>query len=155
MTERGERPQMPELTPVDAETGPGEDEESAQPPTDARGWFQRGIKSAQLGFPDKAAADFEEAAWLDPENPDIHFNLGTAHLSMGMFEQALVNLDRAIELKPDMSDAIGNRAVALTALGQDERAEKDVARAVELGAPPDGLATVIEYVKTKRVPRKT
>ena len=111
--------------------------------------------SSHTGFPDKAAADFEEAVWLDPENADIHFNLGTAHLSMGMFEQAMVNFDRAIELKPDMSDAVGNRAVALTALGQDERAERDVSLAVELGAPPDGLVAVIEYVKTKRVARKT
>lgn len=144
---------MPKLEPVSDVQQEAEADETI--PTDAKGWFARGIKSAQLGFPDKAAADFEEAAWLDPENPDIHFNLGTAHLSMGMFEQALVNLDRAIELKPDMSDAIGNRAVALTALGQDEKAERDVARAVGLGAPPDGLAAVIEYVKTKRVERKT
>lgn len=147
--------ELPELKSLSeaADNGAADGEETQ--PTDAKGWFQRGIKSAQLGFPDKAAADFEEAAWLDPDNADIHFNLGTAHLSMGMFEQALVNFDRAIELKPDMSDAIGNRAVALTALGQDEKAERDVARAVELGAPPDGLATVIEYVKTKRVERKT
>jgi tetratricopeptide (TPR) repeat protein len=150
MPERTERKVMPSL-----EAAPGQedsaDEETSRP-TDARGWLERGIRSAQLGFPDKAASDFEEAAWLNPENADIQFNMGTAHLSMGMFEQALVNFDRAIELKPDMSDAVGNRAVALTALGQDERAERDVARAVELGAPPEGMLTVIEYVKMKRVP---
>ena len=121
-------------------------------PTDAGGWFQRGLKSARLGFPDRAAADFEEAAWLDPENAEVQFNLGTAYLSMGMFEQALVNLDRAIEKRPGMSDAIGNRAVAHTALGLDEKAERDVARAIELGAPPDGLAAVLEYVRSKRKP---
>ncbi len=143
---------MPPLQAAEPTAG---DEPSGEVPTDAAGWLARGLRSAQLGFPDKAAADFEEASWLDPENADIHFNLGTAHLSMGMFEQALVNFDRTIELAPDMSDAIGNRAVALTALGQDELAERDVARAVELGAPPEGLATVIEYVKTKRVEPKT
>ena len=123
-------------------------------PTDARGWFERGLKSAQLGFPDKASADFEEASWLDPEDYEIQFNLGTAYLSMGMFEQALRNLTRAVDLSPDMSDAIGNRAVAYTALGQDDEAAKDVRRAVDLGAPPDGLAAILEYVKTKRRPEK-
>ena len=147
MQDRTERKPMPSLEPATE----GSTAEDTARPTDARGWLERGIRSVQLGFPDKAAADFEEAAWLDPDNADIQFNIGTAHLSMGMFEQALVNFDRAIELKPEMSDAIGNRAVALTALGQDERAERDVTRAVGLGAPPEGLATVIEYVKTKRV----
>jgi tetratricopeptide (TPR) repeat protein len=142
---------MPPLEPVSS-TGNGELDDGVQAPTDAKGWFERGLRSARMGFPDKAAADFEEAAWLAPDNAEIQFNMGTAHLSMGMFEQALVNFDRAVDLKPDMADAIGNRAVALTALGQDERAERDIARAVELGAPPDGLAAVIEYVKTKRVP---
>lgn len=149
MAER--RQDMPKLTPASAINEKTQVDEEDSRPTDAKGWLIRGIRSAQLGFPDRAATDFEEAAWLDPENADIQFNLGTAHLSMGMFEQALVNFNRAIELKPDMSDALGNRAVALTALGQDKRAERDVAKAVELGAPPDGLATVIEYVKTKRV----
>ena len=143
--------EMPELVPAEnsAESAPEAD------PTDANGWFERGVKSAMLGFPDKAAADFQEAAWLDPDNAKIHFNMGTAHLSMGMFEQALVNFNRAIELSPDMSDAIGNRAVAYTALGQDQLAEEDVAKAVSLGAPPDGLGAVIDYVKTQRVARKT
>lgn len=146
--------EMPRLEAAEQPVNDQTEDETAVP-TDAAGWLARGLKSAQLGFPDKAAADFEEAAWLDPENPNIQFNLGTANLSMGMFEQALVNFDRTLELAPDMSDAIGNRAVALTALGQDERAERDVARAIELGAPPDGLTAVIEYVKTKRVARKT
>lgn len=121
-------------------------------PTSADEYFQRGLKSAQLGYPDKAAADFEEAAWLDPENATIQFNLGTAYLSMGFFEQALVNFDRTLTLQPDMSDAYGNRAVAHTALGQDDRAESDIKHAIELGAPPDGLDAIIHYVKTQRKP---
>ena len=124
----------------------------AKTPDTADEYFQRGLKSAQLGQPDRAAADFEEAAWLDPDNATIQFNLGTAYLSMGMFEQALVNFDRTLALQPDMSDALGNRAVAHTALSQDDRAAADIARAIELGAPPDGIHAVIEYVKARRQP---
>ena len=121
-------------------------------PVTADEYFRRGLKSAQLGQPDRAAADFEEAAWLAPDNATIQFNLGTAYLSMGMFEQALVNFDRTLALQPDMSDALGNRAVAHTALSQDDRAAADIARAIELGAPPDGIHAVIEYVKARRQP---
>ena len=128
-----------------------DDPQIPEPATSAE-FFARGLKSAQLGHPDAAARDFEEAAWLDPDNPTIQFNLGTAYLSMGFFEQAVVNLDRALNLHPENSDALGNRAVARTALGQDELAEQDIKRAIELGAPPDGIHAVVEYVKQRRKP---
>ena len=124
--------------------------EIAFPPRTADEFFQRGLKSAQLGFPDQAATDFEEAAWLEPDNPEIQFNLGTAYLSMGDFEQAINNFTKAIDLNPEVSDAHGNRAVAHAAIGEDEKSEKDIAEAIRLGAPPDGLAAVIEYVKSQR-----
>ena len=105
-----------------------------------------------MGLPDKAAQDFEEAAWLDPKDPKIQFNLGTAYLSMGMFEQAIINFNRTLELDPQNSDALGNRAVARTAIGEDKLAQQDVKRAIKLGAPPDGLNAVLEYVKQRRKP---
>ena len=94
------------------------------PPKTAHEFFQRGLKNAQLGIPDKAAEDFEEAAWMEPENSEIQFNLGTAYLSMGDFEQAIVNFDRAIALRPGFADAHGNRAVAHTAIGEDEKSAR-------------------------------
>ena len=120
------------------------------PPQTAEEFFQRGLKSAQLGFTDRAITDFEEAAWLEPDNQEIQFNLGTAYLSMGDFEQAINNFTRVIAMNPEASDAYGNRAVAHTAIGEDDKSEKDVAEAIRLGAPPDGLAAIIEYVKNQR-----
>ena len=71
---------------------------------------------------------------------------------MGFFEQAAISLDRALDLEPENSDALGNRAVARTALGQDDLAATDIQRAIELGAPPDGIHAVVEYVKQRRRP---
>jgi len=119
------------------------------PPKTSDDFFRRGLKSAQLGILDKAVSDFEEAAWLDPHNHEIQFNLGTAYLSMGDFEQAINNFTKAIELKPGVADIHGNRAVAHAAIGQDADSEKDFDEAVRLGAPPDGLGVVIDYVKDK------
>ena len=120
------------------------------PPKTAAEFFNRGLKNAQLGIPDKAAADFEEAAWMEPENHEIQFNLGVAYLSMADFEQAINNFTKAIELRPGVADVYGNRAVAHAAIGEDEKSEADVAEAVNLGAPPDGLGSVIDYVKAQR-----
>lgn len=147
----GSQPGAHGAPPAPVQFDPIDDASAAEPDT-ADAYFQRGLKSAQLGFPDRAATDFEEAAWMEPDNATIQFNLGTAYLSMGMFEQALVNFDRTLALQPDMSDALGNRAVAHTALGQDDRAAADIARAIELGAPPDGIYAVIDYVMARRQP---
>ncbi len=123
-------------------------------PSTARGYFERGLQSARLGFPDRAIKDFEEAAWLDPDDPEIQFNLGTAHLSLGSFEQALANLTNAVRARPDMADAWGNRAVAHAAIGEDDACEADFAEAARRGGNPDGLRTVVEYVRSRRKPRK-
>ncbi len=114
--------------------------------------FRRGLEAARLGFPDKAAAEFEEAALLDPEHAEVQFNLGTAYLSMGEFEQAIVNLKRAVSLDPGMSDGWGNLAVAHTAIGEEEQARRASKEAIDRGAFPDGLEAVIEHVRKMRFP---
>jgi len=53
-------------------------------------------------------------------------------------------------LRLGISDVYGNRAVAHAAIGEDEKSDEDVAEAVRLGAPPDGLGAVIDFVKAKR-----
>ncbi|MBT3994416.1 MAG: tetratricopeptide repeat protein [Chloroflexi bacterium] len=138
MTSSGHTPNEPSKADIDF------------PPKTAAEFFNRGLKNAQLGIPDKAASDFEEAAWMEPENHEIQFNLGVAYLSMADFEQAINNFTKAIELKPGVADMYGNRAVAHAAIGEDEKSEADVAKAVDLGAPPDGLGSVIDYVKAQR-----
>lgn len=118
------------------------------------GWFQRGLKFAQLGFPDRAAESFEQAESIEPNDATLQFNLGTAYLSLGNFVQAVTNLDRAISLDPSNSDAYGNRAVAHAALGQEELVAADVEKAVSLGAPPDGIESVLDYVRERVNPNQ-
>ena len=116
--------------------------------------FASGRRAAQLGHLDQAAKEFEEAAWLDPEDAEVQFNLGTSYLSMGLFEQALINFSNAVRLRPDMPDAWGNRAVAHAALGEDGKSQADIEEAERRGGNRGGLETVIDYVKTRRKPKK-
>ncbi len=116
--------------------------------------FASGLRAAQLGHLDQAAKEFEEAAWLDPEDAEVQFNLGTSYLSMGLFEQALINFSNAVRLRPDMPDAWGNRAVAHAALGEDGKSQADIEEAERRGGNRGGLETVIDYVKTRRKPKK-
>ena len=119
---------------------------------DFDGWFGRGLKFAQLGFPDRAVESFEQAQVIRPDDATIQFNLGTAHLSLGNFVQAVVNLDRAIKLDPSSADAYGNRAVAHAGLGEEDLATRDVEAAVSLGAPPEGIESVLAYVRERANP---
>lgn len=112
--------------------------------------FEKGLKLAQLGNPMDASKLFEEAAWLDPKNSKIQFNLGTAHLSLGNFEQAIINLTNAISLDNNFVDAYGNRCVAYYAIGEDKNSSNDLEKAKSLGANEDGLNAILDYVKTKR-----
>ena len=135
------------LQPSDRDIEPAHNPEPA--PDDFPGWFQRGLRFAQLGFPDRAVESFEQAEAIEPDDATLQFNLGTAYLSLGNFVQALVNLDRAISLDPSNSDAYGNRAVAHAALGQEEFVAADVETAVSLGAPPEGIESVLTYVRQR------
>jgi Tfp pilus assembly protein PilF len=135
------------LQPSDKPIEPAQDTEPG--PDDFLGWFQRGLKYAQLGFPDRAAESFEQAEQIKPEDATLQFNLGTAYLTLGNFVQAVTNLDRAIKLDPNNSDAYGNRAVAHAALGQEDLVAADVELAVSLGAPPDGIDTILTYVRER------
>ena len=140
------------LQPSDQNIEPAQDTEPAQ--DDFLGWFQRGLKYAQLGFPDRAAESFEQAEQIEPEDATLQFNLGTAYLSLGNFVQAVTNLNRSIKLDPSNSDAYGNRAVAHAALGQEDLVAADVETAVSLGAPPDGIETILTYVRERVNPNQ-
>ncbi len=135
------------LQPSDQNIEPAKDIEPG--PDDFQGWFQRGLKFAQLGVPDRAAESFEAAAGIEPEDATLQFNLGTAYLSLGNFVQAVTNLDRAIRLDPANSDAYGNRAVAHAALGQEQLVSVDVEKAISLGAPPEGIESILNYVRER------
>lgn len=133
------------LQPSDQNVEPTE--ESEPDSDDFDGWFGRGLKFAQLGFPDRAVESFERAEAIRPDDATVQFNMGTAYLSLGNFFQAVTNLDRAIMLDPSSSDAYGNRAVAHAGLGEEELAIGDAEAAVSLGAPPAGIESVLEYVR--------
>lgn len=140
------------LQPSDQNIEPTESPEPGS--DDFDGWFGRGLKFAQLGFPDRAVESFEQAEVIRPDDATIQFNLGTAHLTLGNFVQAVVSLDRAITLDPSNSDAYGNRAVAHAGLGEEELAGRDVETAVSLGAPLEGIEAVLDYVRGRANPEQ-
>ena len=85
--------------------------------------FKLGLNKAKLGLHVEAIEEFEKAAWEDPNNFEIQYNLGTAFLTLGGFDQAIISFSNALKINPDNSDALGNRAVAYLEIGDDKKSE--------------------------------
>ena len=47
--------------------------------------FRSGLNKVKLGLHDQAIEEFEKAAWEDPDNFEVQYNLGTAFLTIGEF----------------------------------------------------------------------
>jgi serine/threonine-protein kinase len=112
--------------------------------------FKSGLNKAKLGLHVEAIEEFEKAGWEDPDNFEIQYNLGTAFLTLGGFDQAIISFSNALKIKPENSDALGNRAVAYLAIGDEKKSEEDKIAAIKMGAPPEGINTILEFVREKR-----
>jgi len=64
----------------------------------------------------------ERAAKLQPDSPEIHYNLGMAYHNSGNLPRAIEEFQNALKLKPDMADAMLNIASSYQALGQKQEA---------------------------------
>lgn len=65
---------------------------------------------------------FKELAELDPDDPVVHYGLGSEHLKLGEFAEAAAAFRRAIALQPDYSAAYRELGKALEKENQREEA---------------------------------
>ncbi len=73
---------------------------------------------SELNKMDKFGELMNEAVALDPENPDLYYNLGVVNYEQGRVEDAKKYYKKAIELKPDYANAHMNLAIAILAKDQ-------------------------------------
>ncbi len=83
---------------------------------------QRAMQLAMAGEFDGALAEFERAARLAPNDPEIEHNWGTVLLRRGDLDEARRHFEHAIELNPQSADSLYNLGVALEGLGRGDEA---------------------------------
>jgi predicted O-linked N-acetylglucosamine transferase (SPINDLY family) len=91
-----------------------------------------GSASLRLRRFEAAAAWYEQALALAPDNPDALNDLGIALAELGRAQEALICLNRALRLRPDNASAHNNLGQILRDLGSPAEAQAAFERAVAL-----------------------
>jgi tetratricopeptide (TPR) repeat protein len=94
------------------------------PPADPTfdGHFRAGVLLLQAGRHGEAIAMLETARQLRPHVPEVHVNLGFAHLGRRDFRAAETAFTRAVEIRPRQANAYYGLAESLEAQGDIEGA---------------------------------
>lgn len=70
-----------------------------------------------------AMAHYRAALAINPDEPQVHANLGTAEMEMGLYDDALKEHQTAVRLAPGYSEAYLNMGTDLLNLGRYQEAE--------------------------------
>lgn len=103
----------------------------------------KGMLFEQAGRSEEAAAAYEEALRLTPNDPDLLLELGTYHLHAGQKEEAIRLLEQCVRILPGDGDAQFYLAQAYHLNGQNDLALSAIRRAVK--AEPDNPSIWQKY----------
>jgi tetratricopeptide (TPR) repeat protein len=95
-----------------------------------------GVIAAEKGAFQVAIDSYKRAIALEPDNCDVHFNLGNVLRDKGDLKPALASYRAALQIKPGDPDVVFNMATVLHGLGELNAAEKLFRQLVEL-SPKD------------------
>ena len=61
-----------------------------------------------MGRPEEAKSVYEMALTFDPQNADLHYNIGVVHIELGLVQQAQQDFTRALQVmecyKPNLAE---------------------------------------------------
>ncbi len=94
-------------------------------------FFKAGMKAANAGDYERAAAAFRRAVSLKDDYTEAHYNLGVALAGLKRFEEAASAYKRTTELKPSYAPAWNGLGVACRELERFDEAEAAFRKAAE------------------------
>jgi Tfp pilus assembly protein PilF len=109
----------------------------------------RGGIHLDLGNPEQAVADFDEALERDPYAAYLYYERADAYNRLGDHEAALMDGDRCVELDPEDAWCYWHRAWAHDGVGDTAAAVEDLQRYLDLIGPdecPDCQEGAQEYI---------
>lgn len=102
--------------------------------------FNDAVKLARQGRDEEAVKGFEEYMAVDPENPDVHYELGKSLVELGRTDEAEAEFRKALEIKPDLPGPHFRLGMMYARSEQYAEAEKEFG--LELDNSPDSAAVL-------------
>jgi tetratricopeptide (TPR) repeat protein len=99
---------------------------------------------------DDAAAEFEKALELDPEDEYANLNLANLARATGDYRRAEEYYRKQIAIKSDDGDAHGGLSIALLGLGRDDEAGREAQTAAHFGGADYRFLTQLAYFYAAR-----
>ena len=119
--------------------------DAAQSKIQLRQLVQKAIQLRAAGLFDEAVAALRDATQRDPENSDLHRELGITFLLAKEWKRARVEMLEAIKHDPDDADAHNGLGYALEKMGELEPALQEFRKATHL--EPDDLSYRQHYIE--------
>ena len=119
--------------------------DAAQSKAQLRQLVQKAVQLRAAGLFDEAVAKLREATQRDPENSDLHRELGITFLLAKDWKRARVEMLEAIKHDPSDADAHNGLGYALEKLGELQRALEEYRTATHL--EPDDLSYRQHYIE--------
>ncbi len=94
--------------------------------------LEQGHEQLDRGKYQAALETFQQAAILEPQNPQVLYGLGLACYKLYEHHESVKYLDRALEIQKDYIPALAQRGLAYKQLNQNENANADFERAIEI-----------------------
>jgi Tfp pilus assembly protein PilF len=91
-----------------------------------------GNKLLAEGKPEEALQVLNEALQMNPEDEDVHYNLGLAYTRLGKYEEAVKQYEEALRIFPDYVEAHNNLGNLFMRLGKTEPAIAQFELAVKI-----------------------
>lgn len=104
---------------------------------DAVEYFARGCAWNDVCEPERAIADFNQAAKLNPNFRAVYLSRGAAEQSCGLLQESCQDMNKALEMDPDCVQAYLSRAYAHLGLGSPEASLADVNALLQRTSDPD------------------
>src|SRR5262249_24405231 len=118
---------------------------AAQSKLQLRQLLLKAVELRAAGLFDEAAAKWRQAAERDPENSDLHRELGITFLLAKDWKRARVEMLEATKHDPDDADAHNGLGYALEKLGELDAALQEYRKASRL--EPDNLSYRQHYIE--------
>lgn len=91
-----------------------------------------GMLFGEFGFSERALQVFGKALALDPESPEVNYDLGFTYFGKKDYPQARKFLETALQLRPNFFEALALEGTVLYLLREDAEAIKALRRAHQL-----------------------